>query len=254
MHPMHFILLVTLTILGLVGLVRASGPVDRLLAVVAVLWIGYTGFLGFVYVTSLSDEEALRAAEFWRYSTHLSLLGIAGGAAVGGVLWPRRRRLGQWTGTMAVAAPVVASLGLVVVADRLIPSANGLATPFRAFGRQLAEVLPKGARVAIVAPWDCGLLDSAIIYELARPNNIDQNRWVADSEGLVPGDFAAPDSPALTHLDKIKASHIAVLDIPLLIYCSKIPAEPPAPMEMFLLTRTGTGWRQTGRWGAQKRG
>jgi hypothetical protein len=67
LHPMHFVLLVTLTILGLVGLVRASGPVDRLLAIVAVLWIGYTAFLGFIYVTSLSDEEALRAAEFWRY-------------------------------------------------------------------------------------------------------------------------------------------------------------------------------------------
>ncbi len=136
------------------------------------------------------------------------------------------------------------------MADRLIPPVDGLATPFRAFGRELADILPDGARVAIVAPWDCGLLESAIIYELMRPNHIDQNRWVTDSEGLLPSDFAL-DSPSLTLLAEIKASHIAVLDIPFPIYCSKASIEPLAPMEMFLLARTEAEWRQIGYWRVQ---
>jgi hypothetical protein len=253
MHPMYFVLLMTLTILGLVSFVKASGPVGRLLAIIAVLWIGYTAFLGFVYVTSLSDDEALRAAEFWRYSTHLSLLGIAGGVAIGGVWWPRRWCLRRWAGSFAVATPIAASLGLVLMADQLIPSVDGLATPFRAFGRELADILPDGARVAIVAPWDCGLLDSAIIYELTRSNHINQNRWLADSEGLIPSDFEL-DSIALAHLDKITANHVAVLDIPFPMYCSKAWIDPLAPMQMVLLARTAAGWRQIGRWRVQGHG
>jgi hypothetical protein len=247
-HPIHFALLSTLTILGFTGLVRLRGPVDRLLTIVAMLSSGYIAFLGFIYVVSgLSDPEALRAAEFWRYATHLGLVGITGGTAVVAQNWPEHRYSGRWAQTPAVVAPVAVSLALLLVGGRLVPPVEHLVVPFRSFGRELAEVLPEGARVAIINPWDCDLMVQATIYELLRPDRDDRNLRVADGNGLVPGDFML-DSRALASLDELNASYIAVLNIPSFLYCEKAEVEPLAAMEMFLLARSGDGWRQIGQW------
>jgi hypothetical protein len=68
------------TVAGLAALpaLRRRGEEACWLAVItAIVWLGYNAFLLVVYLAAFSEEEARRAADYWRYTPHAALLALS---------------------------------------------------------------------------------------------------------------------------------------------------------------------------------
>ena len=69
------------------GLIRPRTPFDRLAIVVGVTFLLYNLFLLFTYIASFGDNDALRAASYWRYNTHLGGICVVFAAYAIALLW-----------------------------------------------------------------------------------------------------------------------------------------------------------------------
>jgi hypothetical protein len=117
---------------------------------VAVLFLGYTAFLVFTYVSVFGDYEAANAASFWRYSTHLGMIGVVAAVQVSLPYW---RLPGKLT-TGVSAACILLVLVLPAVGVRQLR--NDVEHPtdgyLLAVARDMAELLPAGSRVDLIDP------------------------------------------------------------------------------------------------------
>ncbi|HYG85185.1 MAG TPA: hypothetical protein VD978_02910 [Azospirillum sp.] len=180
---------------------RGPGRLERFLVIAATVFLGYSGFLLFTYLAaSFSDDEVLRAASFWRYSTHAGLLGVTAAALSCARLWAGRRALGR-----VLAHPLMSAalLGAVVIlplaAPRLLVNYPGEAIRrAQIVGRELAEALPSDARVLVIAGRETALVGSLMVLELWRPGRDDRNLRVVR---VVPAaEAASVDRTGVTHV------------------------------------------------------
>lgn len=109
----HFGLGLVVIALGLAALRRCDRPSHRVAIIAATLFIGYNAFLFMTYVVVFTKEDALRAASFWRYNTHIGFAltlpaVIAGGDLARRILVGARWR--HWAGRAVVALVLVAPL------------------------------------------------------------------------------------------------------------------------------------------------
>jgi hypothetical protein len=105
-----FGLLTALLILAAMTLLR-PGLLDKtarmLCRITAFVFVGYMGFLLFAYISTFNDYEGLHAASFWRYSTHLGMIGVVSATAAVVPYWRLRPRLQCGLATIAIAIVLI---------------------------------------------------------------------------------------------------------------------------------------------------
>ncbi len=149
------------------ALIRIRTPFDRLSLVVGTVFAGYTAFLLFAYVSAFGSGEALRAASYWRYNTHLGGACVVFGAYGLSLLWRRwlaariPQRLGWAAIVIAVAIPFVSASKI-----------RFDARPQKLYTRTVAEIiadrLPAGTRIAILDLTGDGSIGMIARYGLNR--------------------------------------------------------------------------------------
>lgn len=203
---LHFPVIVLLALFGIRALWRGPRNAAEHVAIAsAIMLVGYTLFLFATYLgASFNEGEAVRAASFFRYSSHLGALSVLGLAMLAA---PLLGRLAAWGGAplrwAALALPLIAALLLPLRWDRLV--AAGL-LPLQHMGEELAAGLPEGATVAVIAPRDDGTIANAVRYHLQR--------FGRDDRKLALGAVLLRDDPAATRAIVESASHVLLADVP----------------------------------------
>jgi hypothetical protein len=163
-----FLLLLAVSFVGVRSLFRPPAP-ERVCAIItATVFFGYFAFLVMAYLGSgFSEVEIRRAASFYRYSTHVSLLGVI---ALWFALRPWiGRRLCNSRQYAVMAAVCLAILPVVysIKPDVIVPQSRDALCRSRELGRSVVGALPANSGLAVVAP-DSNSFETFIInYELA---------------------------------------------------------------------------------------
>jgi hypothetical protein len=147
----HFGLMAAILVLACVALLRPrllDADARRLCIVAAVAFVGYTAFLLVAYVGGFTEYEAVRAASFWRYSTHLGLLGVVTAVAVVLPYWRWRPRVERVLGVVGciilLAVPAATAKRLRFDLDH---PHDGYVM---AVAREMRPLLPAGVRILLV--------------------------------------------------------------------------------------------------------
>jgi hypothetical protein len=123
----------------------------RWLAVVcASVWVGYNVFLVSVYLGVMSESDAYGAADYWRYSPHVALLGLyAPVMALAVARWPAWVNLRSAVPTLAMV--LVALCVLRMRSDLNNPRGIAWQRFLRAAVADMRPVIPPGSKVVIVS-------------------------------------------------------------------------------------------------------
>ncbi len=164
----HFGLMIALLVASAVVLIRPAALHLRarvLSLAVAVLFLGYTTFLFLSYVSIFGDYEAANAASFWRYSTHLGMIGVFAAVLVS---LPHWRLPVKWaTGVSAACILIVLvlpALGVRQIRNDVEHPSDGY---LLAVARDMAGLLPTGSRVDLIDPTNNSYSNLALVrYQL----------------------------------------------------------------------------------------
>jgi hypothetical protein len=152
---------------------RKSGEARWLAVVCATVWLGYNVFLLIIYLGVMSVSDAQIAADYWRYTPHVALLGLYPPVlALAVAHWP------AWIGLRNAAA----ALAAVVLALCAMPLRGDLNNPpGRAWQRFLRDaaagmrgLIPRGAKLLIVPYWSSNPFGVAVRYHLLQPGAPEQ--------------------------------------------------------------------------------
>ncbi len=159
--------LVTVAGVALVPRLARKGSEACALAVVtAVVWVGYNAFLLFIYLAQMSTYDAEIAADYWRYTPHVALLGLAVPAmAVSLVRWPPWMRVrGSVVGSAAILLALAAPLARADLRrseERAWPLfVRNVITP------QLKEIIPAGSTLVLVLTHQYNPYQVIVPYDL----------------------------------------------------------------------------------------
>ncbi|MEX2454148.1 MAG: hypothetical protein WD470_05565 [Rhodospirillaceae bacterium] len=215
---------------------RTRTPLDRLSLIVATVFVGYTAFLLFAYVTSFSRGEALRAASYWRYNTHLGGACVVFGAYGLTLAWrkwvaPRMRRNFGWLAIALMLAVPLATASKIRFDAR----------PQKLYAREVAEdftaTLPESARLAIFDLTGNGQIGIIV-------------RYIASLRVVVVGELTAASDPTVANitrfLEAADADYIWI-HVPTDAARTALGADLP-PRASHLLRREGNGWRVLRTW------
>jgi hypothetical protein len=204
----HFGLMVVLSAVALRTLVRRRGQAtsgaESLALIGAAVMVGYNLFLLLSYVGVFSTSDAAHISSFWRYNTHVGLIGMAAAVLGGAELW-RRFVLPR------LAVPVARALGTATVMLTvlgpigLLPHLRFDIEPRKRFVRELGETLsrtlPIEARLIVIDPQEPGFYPLLVNYAL-------------DGHGRVVGSITAltSDRPAVLRrlIQQQHATHLLV--------------------------------------------
>jgi hypothetical protein len=182
----HFGLMAALLVLLGATLVRprlVDARTRRLCGIAAVMFVGYTAFLFFAYIGTFTDYEATRAASFWRYSTHLGMLGVAAAVAVALPYWRLRPALQR--GLTAVAMVVLLAVPAATAKRLRFDLDHPHDGYVMAVAREMRPLLAPGTRVYLLDPHGNGSDLILMRYELLF--------------GKPPWDGSLPHGPVTIH-------------------------------------------------------
>jgi len=238
-NPSFHLLMWAVTLAGLWKWRTPRRPEELLALLTAVVWIGYNAFLIVVYLGAMDDWEARIAADYWRYTPHVGMLGLAAG-----LLWLRRlpwpAPLLRQSRPLLLGLAALLPLGLLMVGPQRL-SALGKEWPmqFRKVGGELAEILPRDSRLVATKVFDYYLTYSGIDFDLRRFGRDDRGLRYLDTNGKAT--LAMFQSGEATHL--LVMDHFGSVDDvtgPLGI--------PPVVNESALFEWTGTDFRKIHSW------
>jgi hypothetical protein len=174
----HFGLMAAILVLACVALLRPrlfDADARRLCIVAAVALVGYTAFLLVAYVGGFTEYEAVRAASFWRYSTHLGLLGVVTAVAVVLPFWRWRPRIERG---LAVVGCVILLAIPAATAKRLRFDLDHSHDGYvMAVAREMRPLLPPGARILLVDAHGNGSDLLLMRYEVLFGNSGRETSW-----------------------------------------------------------------------------
>jgi hypothetical protein len=166
--PLFHSMMWLVTAAGLVVFVRLPRKTSeaRWLAVVcATVWLGYNVFLLIVYLGAMSFYDATIAADYWRYTPHVALLGLYApvmGLAIG--------RWSVWTklrGRVAsVAIVLLAVCAILVRGDINNPPGRAWQHFLRDAAADIRRVIPPASKLLIVPVWNSNPFGVAVRYNL----------------------------------------------------------------------------------------
>jgi len=151
--PLFHVLMWTVTAVGFVCFFQLPGrsTAARWLSIVcATVWLGYNAFLLTVYLGVMTDSDAYGAADYWRYTTHVTLLGLyPPGMAIVVARWPR------WLGLRSSALGI-ACVALALCALPFRPGLNELPGSawqrfLRVAAAEMRDQIAPGSKVVIVS-------------------------------------------------------------------------------------------------------
>jgi hypothetical protein len=144
---------------------RKASEARWLAVVCATVWLGYNGFLLIIYLGVMTVSDAQIAADYWRYTPHVALLGLYPPVmALANARWP------VWLNLRSA----VAALALVLLALCAMPLRSDLNNPpGRAWQRFLRDaaadmrhLIPPGSKLLIVPYWSSLPFGVAVRYQL----------------------------------------------------------------------------------------
>jgi hypothetical protein len=215
---------------------RCRDSLDRLALVVVIPFLGYNAFLLFAYVAVFGEFDALRAASFWRYNMHLSLLGAAFFAYLVGAVW--QRFLGERALPRALgAAMLVLVIALpIALAPKLRFDLEPPKPHYRAVAEALVGMVPREARLLVFDIAGSGESGVITFYHLRRMRGV---AFLSAFHGVdqARADKLFSDGPpdfVLVHSGAAQAAAATGLAL--------------ADGESVLLRRVAAGWTIAGRW------
>jgi hypothetical protein len=166
--PLFHGMMWSVTAAGVIFLFQLPGKRSeaRWLAIIcAIVWPGYNAVLLVSYLGVMSPYDAQIAADYWRYSPHVTLLGLY--AVVMGLTcarWPVWLKLRS---SVATLAAVLLALGALPARSDLNDPPNRAWLRFvRDAAMQMRETIPPGAKVLIVPYWNSSPFGVAVRYGL----------------------------------------------------------------------------------------
>ena len=164
----YFGLMLVAVGLGFRALWRCRNAFDRLALIVAATFLGYNAFLLFAYVASFGEGEGTRAASFWRYNMHLSLLGAAFFAFAAGVLWRYFRGAQTLPHAVGILVLVLVIALPVALAPKLRFDLDPPKPHYRAVAEGLVGIVPREARLLVFDTAGTGESGIITFYHLRR--------------------------------------------------------------------------------------
>jgi hypothetical protein len=170
------------------GLIRPRTPFDRLAIIVGVTFLLYNLFLLFTYIASFGDNDAMRAASYWRYNTHLGGICVVFAAYAVALLWRwPMARAASWAAIALVAIAPLALAKTIRFDDRA-PKRY-----VRAVGAEIDRMLRPSDRIVLIDSTSAGELVVIMHYALhGRP------RVIGDVTTAAGGTIPIP--PGTTHV------------------------------------------------------
>ncbi|ARJ66584.1 hypothetical protein WV31_13350 [Magnetospirillum sp. ME-1] len=178
----HFLLGFVMVGLGLLGLVRNRGRLDRLCAMAGMMFVGYNLFLLMTYVTVFGDYEALHAASFWRYNTHIGLALMLPAAILGARLLRHLARRFAWTGVAGWGVVGFLVVGPVILATQIRFDADPMKVFLRRSLAEAATLMPPGAKAVVIDPFGSGVSAMFATYEWSGRARLDSFQSAFNSE------------------------------------------------------------------------
>ena len=245
----HFALMLVLTGWALRALVRPRGQgrggPESLALIAAAVMVGYNLFLFVTYLAVFPAGEATAAASYWRYNTHVGLIGMAAAVLGGALLW-RRFVAGRLVPVARRALAIGAVAATVVGPAVLVAHLRFDVEPGKLFAREVGEALshslPADARLVVIDEAEPGFYPLLVNYML-------------DGHGRVIGAVSAltPDRTASLRrlLDDRRVTNLLVFPPDRLV--EQVAETDLPPDAAALLTREPDGaWRVAKSWPAPR--
>jgi hypothetical protein len=238
------LLLAVVILLAAQALVRgARNTADLLSIVTAVMACGYTAFLFVAYVGAFAEYEAVRAASFFRYLSHVGILAVLCLLchAVPYVLNrnPLRRAMQFASPRAAVAAALIFAVAVGAVLsyrwNRMVAAGY---LPAQRAGVAIAEAMPAKSTIAIVTPRDIGVVAHAVQYQLHRFGKDDRAIRVLHTVTSTTPD---PAGEARAIAADAGIQNVILLDAPAEI--AAIFQSPAGGRDLQWMLRQGGAWR-----------
>jgi hypothetical protein len=239
-NPLFHLLMWGVTLVGLLKMRNPHAPEEMLAVTTAVAWIGYNAFLIIVYLGAMSPDEARIAADYWRYTPHLGMLGVAVALIwLRQLAWPET--VMRWSQPLLLGlAALLPMLLLVAGPNRLSALAMVWPMQFRHVGQELADLLPPNAKLAPTVEFDYGLTYFAIEYDLRRYGRDDRSLHIC-CWWKGPLSLAMFQSGEATHL--LVMDHLGKRD-----EVTRGLGVPDVVNESALFEWTGSGFRKVHAW------
>ena len=184
---------------GMMWLVTAAGVVfffqlprktseARWLAVIcATVWLGYNVFLLIIYLGVMSVSDAQMAADYWRYTPHVTLLALyVPVMALAGARWPAWINLRSAVPTLAVV--LLALCAMPLRSDLNNPPGREWQRFLRETVADMRHVIPPGSKVVIIPFWSSLPFGVAVRYNLWHLDKPEQK--IVGTIVWIPDDFA----------------------------------------------------------------
>jgi uncharacterized membrane protein len=144
---------------------RKASAARRLAVVCATVWLGYNVFLLIIYLGVMTVSDAQIAADYWRYTPHVALLGLyAPVMALATARWPAWINLRSAVPTLA--AVLLALCALPLRSDVNNPSGRAWQRFLRTAAVDMRHLIPPGSKLLIVPFWSSNPFGVAIRYNL----------------------------------------------------------------------------------------
>ena len=144
---------------------RKTSEARWLAVVCATVWLGYNVFLLIVYLGVTTGYDAHIASDYWRYTSHVALLGLyAPVVALAVAHWPKGMNLRTAAATLAVI--LLAFCAVFVRSDLNDPPDRAWQRFLRETVADMRNVIPPGSKVLIVPFWSSLPFGVAVRYNL----------------------------------------------------------------------------------------
>jgi len=161
----YFGIMVLFSGLGLLALFRPTTPLRRLAIVGGGIFLGYQGFLLFAYVAVFSEYDALRAASYWRYNTHLGWLASLFVAVAVRAIYDLRPGVRSWLPRVGWLPIGLILLAPIVLIEKVRFDLDSQKDFVRQAARNVKTLVPTDADIFIVDPLGSGLANVMARYE-----------------------------------------------------------------------------------------
>jgi hypothetical protein len=129
---------------------RKPGEAQWLAIICTTVWLGYNAFLVIVYLGAMSASDAHGAADYWRYTSHVALLGVCVPAmALARAPWPTWMNRQSAIATLALM--LLAACVLFLRSDFRSSPGGAWQRFLRDAVAEMRPMIPPGSRVVIVS-------------------------------------------------------------------------------------------------------
>jgi hypothetical protein len=165
---------------------RKASEARWLAVVCATVWIGYNAFLMIIYLGVMTVSDANIAADYWRYTPHVALLGLyVPVMALAIARWPSWINLRSAFATLAAVS--LAFCAMPLRSDLNDPPGRAWLGFLRDAAVDMRNLIPAGSKLLIVPYWSSSPFGVAVRYNLWR---LDQpERQIATTIGWVEGEL-----------------------------------------------------------------